>query len=304
MKLRRTLATMLLCFSGAEGAFAVQPGAVSAAVVKNAMAQHAEHLLADGLAFEHGEGVARDPLRAAACYCEAARLGDSEAMFSLGWMYANARGVPRNDAYAGTLFAMAAMLDHPQAAKMQRFTGDYTGEVPACLSAPDWERYDGVVERLMARLSPERRVVVNTIVELAPKYGIEPRFALAIAAVESAFNPAAVSPKNAQGVMQLIPETADRFNVRDAFDPRQNIAGGLAYLRWLMAYFEGDVRLVAAAYNAGEGAVDRYQGVPPFSETRAYVDRVIGYYREETHPFDSRVVESSPMLARMRLASQ
>lgn len=304
MKLRHAFTALLLCHLGAAGAVAGSRDALTPRQIDEAMVQHADYLLAAGVALEHGEGVARDPERAAACYCEAARLGAPEAMFSLGWMYANARGVPRDDAYAGTLFAMAAMLDHPQAGKMQRYTGDYTGSVPACLTAPDWERYDGLVTRLMARLSPERRQVVNTVIELAPRFGVEPRFALAIAAVESAFNPAAISPKNAQGVMQLIPETAARFNVQNALDARQNIAGGLAYLRWLLAYFEGDVRLVAAAYNAGEGAVERYQGVPPYAETQAYVERVIGYYQVETHPFDSRVVSSSSILAQTRLASQ
>jgi TPR repeat protein len=213
-------------------------------------------------------------------------------MFALGWMYANGRGLPRDDGRAGTLFAMAAMLDHPQAARMQRYTGEYTGQVPECLTAPAWEQYDALVERLMARLSPARRQVVELVTRLAPDFGVEPRFALAI------------SPRNAQGVMQLIPETAARFNVSDSFDPRQNIRGGLAYLRWLLAYFEGDVRLVAAAYNAGEGAVERYAGVPPYAETRAYVARVLGYYRAESHPYDERVVESSPIMARLRLVSE
>ena len=74
----------------------------------------------------------------------------------------------------------------------------------------------------------------------------------------------ALSPKNAKGLMQLIPATAARFNVRNPYDPAQNIRGGIAYLSWLLAYFEGDVTLVAAAYNAGEGAVERYRGVPPY----------------------------------------
>ena len=75
--------------------------------------------------------------------------------------------------------------------------------------------------------------------------------------------------------MQLIPDTAARFKVRNPMDPAQNIRGGMAYLRWLMAYFEGDIALVAAAYNAGEGAVERYRGVPPYAETRAYVRRIL-----------------------------
>ena len=77
--------------------------------------------------------------------------------------------------------------------------------------------------------------------------------------------------------MQLIPETSARFNVKQPFDPVQNIRGGFAYLRWLLAYFQGDVALVAAAYNAGEGIVERYRGIPPYAETRAYVQRIMRY---------------------------
>jgi soluble lytic murein transglycosylase-like protein len=121
--------------------------------------------------------------------------------------------------------------------------------------------------------------------QLAPEYSIDPRLAMAIIAVESGFNAKAVSPKNAQGLMQLIPETAQRFRVKDAFDSEQNIRGGLAYLRWLLAYFQGDVALVAAAYNAGEKAVDRHGGVPPYLETQNYVRRVSQLYNKAIHPY-------------------
>ena len=303
--MRRVLIGLLGALAVVASAHAGRTAAALATdPVQAAFAAHAAGLVRFGVAFEHGEGVVRDPQRAAACYCEAARQGSAEGMYALGWMYANARGVPRDDRYAGTLFAMAAMLGNEQAARMQRFTGDYTGDVPECLEAPLWEQYDGLVERLMTRLSPARRAVVKLVINMAPEYGIEPRLAIAIAAVESAFNPLAVSPKNAQGVMQLIPDTAARFKVGDILDARQNIAGGLSYLRWLLAYFEGDVRLVAAAYNAGEGAVDRYGGVPPYPETQTYVERVLGYYHSESHPYEDGVVESSPMLARLRLTSQ
>ena len=211
-------------------------------------------------------------------------------MYSLGWMYANGRGLERDDAAAGTLFSMAAKQGHGYAKRMARYTGPSEGKKPSCLSSPLWASDDRFVERVMSRLSQAQKHVVAVVEELAPQFGIEPRFALAIAAVESALNPAAVSPKKAMGVMQLIPGTAERFNVSDPYDARQNIGGGLAYLRWLLAYFEGNVQMVAAAYNAGEGAVDRYRGVPPYPETRGYVSRVTGYYRNKTHAYDRRVV--------------
>lgn len=105
--------------------------------------------------------------------------------------------------------------------------------------------------------------------------GVSPALVLAVIAVESAGRTDAVSPKGAQGLMQLIPDTAARFGVTDATDPAQNIRGGVVYLDWLLARFDGDPLLALAGYNAGEGAVERNDGVPPFAETRAYVPKVL-----------------------------
>jgi soluble lytic murein transglycosylase-like protein len=100
--------------------------------------------------------------------------------------------------------------------------------------------------------------------------------------------------------MQLIPETAERFGVKKVFNPVENVKGGLAYLRWLLAFFQGDVRLVVAAYNAGERAVEKYRGIPPYAETRTYVKKITGIYKKATHPYESGVVEPSPIMARMK----
>lgn len=108
---------------------------------------------------------------------------------------------------------------------------------------------------------------------------VSPALALAVIAVESAGRPAAVSPAGAQGLMQLIPATASRFGVRDPFDPGQNIRGGVAYLDWLLEEFDGDAILALAGYNAGEGAVRRNGGVPPYAETRDYVPRVLAAWQ-------------------------
>ncbi|MBF9061463.1 transglycosylase SLT domain-containing protein [Rhodobacterales bacterium HKCCSP123] len=105
--------------------------------------------------------------------------------------------------------------------------------------------------------------------------GVSPAMVLAVMAVESAGRPEAVSSAGAQGLMQLIPATADRFGVSDPFDPAQNIAGGVAYLDWLLGEFGGDPLLALAGYNAGEGAVRNAGGVPPFAETRDYVPKVL-----------------------------
>ena len=164
----------------------------------------------EALAYEHGDGVARDPVAAAQLYCRAARYGDAEAQFNLAWMLTNARGIERDD-------------------------------------------------------------------------------------------PPAVSPKNAHGLMQLTPETAARFRVRRLTDPAQNIRGGMAYLRWLLAYFEGDLALALAGYNAGERAVERYRGIPPYAETRLYVSRIIAALGgRRSHAFDPTVTPPSDVMIVLR----
>lgn len=110
----------------------------------------------------------------------------------------------------------------------------------------------------------------------AQRHGLDPILLAAVADIESGFDPRAVSHKGAAGLLQLMPETARRFGVTDSFDPGQNVEGGARYLRWLLTRFSGDEQLALAGYNAGEGAVDRYQGIPPFPETERYVVQVLG----------------------------
>ncbi len=104
---------------------------------------------------------------------------------------------------------------------------------------------------------------------------ISPAFVLAVLSVESAGKPQAISPKGAIGLMQLMPATAQRFGVKNPKDPAQNIAGGVAYLDWLLSEFKGDPVMTLAGYNAGENAVKSHKGVPPFKETRSYIPKVI-----------------------------
>jgi TPR repeat protein len=250
-------------------------------------------LVAEALAYEHGEGVPRDYLRAAELYCKAAKQGDAEAQFSLGWMHANGRGVARDDGIAAGLFGLAAAQGHEQARKMLRYVGDSSDRLPDCMRV-DAEFAISAEDEAAFAASPERKRIVELVRDLAPEYRVSPRLALAVISVESNFNIRARSPKDARGLMQLIPETSVRFNVRNPFDPTQNIRGGLAYLRWLLAYFRGNVALVAAGYNAGEKAVDRYRGIPPYEETRSYVKRILNLYRQDEHPYDASVTEPSP----------
>jgi soluble lytic murein transglycosylase-like protein len=115
----------------------------------------------------------------------------------------------------------------------------------------------------------------DVIESAARTHGLDPALLAAMATVESSFDPSAVSPKGAAGLLQLMPATARRFGVADVFDASQNVDGGARYLSWLMKRFDGRTDLALAGYNAGEGAVDRHNGIPPYRETREYVRRVL-----------------------------
>lgn len=117
----------------------------------------------------------------------------------------------------------------------------------------------------------EMEALVN---EIAMEHGVEASLVHSVIRAESNYNPRAISPKGALGMMQLIPATAKRFGVRNVFDPRENVTGGVKYLKFLLDYFQGDYAKTIAAYNAGESAVDRYHGIPPYAETRNYVYQV------------------------------
>lgn len=271
----------------------------ASATDSNTLKERAASLRTEAKAFEHGDGVQRDPEKAVERYCEASRLGDAEAQYNLGWMYAMGRGIKRDDATAAYFFTMASKQGDALAERMLRQVGSPIAQAPSCLSEPDI--HDTAGRDIVARATPEHRKVMDLVQKLAPEYGVYPRLAMAIIRAESNFNPSALSPKNAQGLMQLIPETAERFNVKKPFDPEQNIRGGLSYLRWLLAYFQGNINLVAAAYNAGEGAVNKYAGIPPYAETQGYVQRIRDIYQRDEHPFDARITSPSPALPKISL---
>ena len=127
------------------------------------------------------------------------------------------------------------------------------------------------------RLQPSSHAAYNEHIETAAAWhGVPVPFVRAVIQTESQFDARAVSSVGAQGLMQLMPATARRFGVADPFDPQQNIFGGVRYLRWLLDKFGGDQALAAAGYNAGENAVLRYKGIPPYRETQGYVRKVMG----------------------------
>lgn len=255
----------------------------------------------------------RAPVSALKSYCAAARLGSVEAMFRAGMIYAAGSGVRQNGNEAFELLSIAAGQGHRRAAEaLVGLPRHPAGEaVPLCLSNPDEIKpvfgndldlaVTGWWQNDVATMTPARRQLLDLVRALAERHLVDPELVLAIIAVESGFNPAAVSPKNARGLMQLIPDTADRFKVKNAFNAEQNIRGGIGYLRWLLSYYRGDVTLVTAAYNAGEHAVDRYRGIPPYAETRAYVKRIGALYRSREHPYDPALAgATSPFLAPTR----
>lgn len=277
------------------GASVALASSFAVADIQPSQREKAVALRLEGRAFEYGEnGARKDPEKALKLYCEAAKLGDMDAQYNLGWMLANGRGIARDDATAAYFFAMAAKQGDALSVRMLRQVGEPVSKTPSCLIDAEAEGHDIVDNAL-----PQHQKILGLVQQLAPQYGVSPRLAMAIIRAESNFNPTAVSPKNAQGLMQLIPETAERFNVKKPFDPEQNIRGGLAYLRWLLAYFQGNIALVAAGYNAGEGAVNRYAGIPPYAETQGYVKRIREIFRRDDHPFDATVTTPSPELPRI-----
>lgn len=231
-----------------------------------------------GRRYEHGEGVVKDVDRAIRLYCKAAARGDVAAHYHLGFIYAIGRTGGRDDELAAAWFWRAAQKNDPHARRMLERLG-YRGQpkrAAACVMSGGGIADDQGGGRIaITRNHPAKGPIATMVRELAPQYRLNPNLVLAVIEVESNFNPQALSPKSAQGLMQLIPATAERFGVADVWDPEQNLRGGMAYLKWLMAHFKGDLELVLAAYNAGEGAVKRHGGIPPYAETQAYVKRVI-----------------------------
>ncbi len=138
---------------------------------------------------------------------------------------------------------------------------------------------------------------------LSRQEGLDPRLVDALVWAESGYNPKAVSKKGAMGLMQLMPQTARRLNVEDPFDPEQNVRGGVQEFSRLITRYSGNLGLALAAYNAGEGAVSRYQGIPPYSETRNYVARIMESYTGRPYRHGSYRAQRAPVRLQGSLAS-
>jgi TPR repeat protein len=218
------------------------------------------------------ERTTHDYARALRLHCEAAARGHAGATFSIALLHLTGRGVPASEARAvawmrlaaarGSEHARALLVDLPMAPLTEtrcprEWSGFAFGPEAKKLGLDD-------VEALVRKLAPRHR--------------LDPDLVLAVVAVESAGRPDARSPMNAQGLMQLMPETAADLGVENALDPVQNLQGGMRYLRGLIDRFDGDLTLALAAYNAGADAVAKYGGVPPYPETQAYVRKLRALY--------------------------
>jgi soluble lytic murein transglycosylase-like protein len=232
--------------------------------------------------YENAEGLPRDYGQALSLYCDAAQQGHADAALSIAWMYLNGRGVARDDGIAAAWLRLAAESGHPLALRLLERIGSV-----ATVKASGCPEADSVIAAIRPGVivTPPKEIV-KLVAQMAALNKVDPKLVLAVIATESAFRTDAVSPRNARGLMQLMPETAERFGVKNVFDPSENIRGGVKYLRWLLTYFEDDLSLALAAYNAGEGAVTRYGGIPPFPETRAYVDRIRALYAPGKGPVE------------------
>ncbi len=255
--------------------------------------------------YERAIGYRRDYGRARQLYCAAARLGHLPAQRRLAWMYANGLGAPRDTDLAAAWLEVAAANGDLKARRFLAFVGEpVVRRKPRCTYESRFDAYAIATifgldwDASIIMNSPERQQIASWVRRLAPDYGLDPNLILAMILTESNFNPKARSSANALGLMQLIPSTAARFGIRDRADPVQNLHGGMAYMRWLLSFFGGDLRLSLAGYNAGERAVEKYLGVPPYPETQNYIRKVLRAYGRDSHPPIKPVVEPSEVMPR------
>jgi hypothetical protein len=178
--------------------------------------------------------------------------------------------------------AVLVLVAEPVSAETFRFVeSDGTVHFTNTPTDPQYQRlgFTSGTERGWLQLPlPDLAPYAREIREAADRYGVEEGLIKAVIRVESGFNSRAVSSKGARGLMQLMPGTASMLGVRDSFDPRQNIDGGVRHLRGLIDRFGSDLKLALAAYNAGEQAVVNHGGIPPYRETRDYVTRILGLF--------------------------
>ncbi|MCC7005267.1 MAG: lytic transglycosylase domain-containing protein [Ottowia sp.] len=176
---------------------------------------------------------------------------------------------------------------HKAVAAITRLDNTTANTVPAVLSNTP-EASASILENTAPVFNP----ITELVGKVAQEYQLAPSLISAIIHTESGFNPNAISPKGAIGLMQVMPKTGSRFGFSNLRDPEMNVRAGATYLKWLMTQFHNDLTLTIAAYNAGEAAVIRYGGIPPYQETQHYVVKVLRHYHE--HPFPEAMDAALP----------
>jgi len=182
--------------------------------------------------------------------------------------------------------------------RVERIVDDEVVSVEIVAEVKKAVEHEGIFPKRSWRYDESRGPIFKTkfdklIVEAAKKFDVDAALVSAVIKAESDFDPREVSNKGARGLMQLMPGTALRFGVTDSYDPAANVYGGVRYLRWLLQTFEGNADLAVAAYNAGEGNVWKYNGVPPFRETITYINRIAKHIRRAMPAAAPSVADSS-----------
>lgn len=167
-------------------------------------------------------------------------------------------------------------------------------------NVPSDRRFESITNKRHYHASVSDQELEGAVAQYSQEYHLSTALLMAVIKAESDFNPTVVSKAGAVGLMQLIPETANRHGVLDVYDARENIGGGAKHLRYLLDRFHGNVQLALAAYNAGERNVDRYRQIPPFKETRDYVKKVLGFYRDYLTSQSARPIGQQGSLSMLR----
>jgi len=181
--------------------------------------------------------------------------------------------------------------------RVERIVDDEVVSVEVVAEVKKAVEHEGIFPKRSWRYDETRGPIFKSkfdelIVEAAKKFDVDAALVSAVIKAESDFNPREVSNKGARGLMQLMPGTALRYGVTDSYDPAANVYGGVRYLRWLLQTFEGNADFAVAAYNAGEGNVWKYNGVPPFRETINYINRIARHIRKAA-PAAASVADSA-----------
>jgi len=179
--------------------------------------------------------------------------------------------------------------------RVERIVDDEVVPVEVVVEIQKAVEHEGIFPKLSWRYDEKRGPIFKSkfdklIVEAAKKFDVDAALVSAVIQAESDFNPHEISNKGARGLMQLMPATATRYGVTDSYDPTANVYGGVRYLKWLLETFEGNADFAVAAYNAGEGNVWKYNGVPPFRETINYINRIAKHVRKAL-PAAAKVAE-------------